>query len=485
MPATFTIPTNYQPDWRFYGEIDISKSCAGSLDNHKDNWYVQGMVLTANEDTAGETPILKSMDWSYFDTQGFVKYEHDPDGIPNPKNVIGIPHIRKSLPYGEFIKAKLLPRDDGDVKSGLVEDYARATAALIKSVQQHNEQHPDKQRTIGFSIEGKYLSKSDGKYVGKVVNVVVSPNPIDTKTYASLAKAHNNDMIKSMTTGSAFGTTDQTGGAALRKESLKSDIVSATFNKPNQGARKMKFKNVDEAKEHYLGQGLDEDEAMKKAKELFPDDGDLDNSEDEVEKSMTESRNALQKAIDTIHSLLKSRKGKSDDDDEIEDDLEKSVASDELPTDEDGMIDITPLFEQFTSKVDEVIRKSTSFHDYVESYNTELAKILSAFSESHFHNTEMVKSMNERIESLEKSLEKSSKVIELIGRASGDVSFLNLEQEKVVDEDGGNGKLSKSVILGRMQLGLEKGIVMPHDITLYEMTGQLPSHINVDSLPTN
>jgi hypothetical protein len=242
-------------DWKYYGEIDLQKSIENA---GGDSVYLSGTILTSTKDLQGESPILEKMDWEYFDKNGFVKYEHDSVAGPNPDNVIAVPHERISTPGGEFLKSRLLFRSDEDVKNG-VPDYARSTVALIKAVQEHNQKYPDKARTIGYSIEGKYLGKSEnGGYWGRPINVVISPNPIGTDTYAELSKAHNSYFLKSLMTGASCTPETQTGGAALRKESI-------------QGVNsKMKFKSKDEAKKYFMDdEGMNEDDALQKAADLF------------------------------------------------------------------------------------------------------------------------------------------------------------------------------------------------------------------------
>ena len=470
-------------NWRLFGEMDLTKSCSGQ-ESDNDFWFIQGMILTDLKDTVGETPILKSMDWSYFDTNGIVKYEHDPDGKPSPVNVIGVPHLRKSLPHGEWLRARLLPRDEKSFKKGLTKDYARETAELIKAIQEHNNQFPDNKRTLGFSVEGKYLGKLDkGQYWGKVINVVVTPNPVGTNTYSEMAKSHNNDLVKALATGYATSPETQTGGAALREESLKGvpkkdgsgkgvrankgrggcDIIEEVGkgqleNKlqvvnNNKRGKTMKFKDVDEAKDYYMGEeGLDEDAALKKAKTHFPDEEELQ-VEDETKKSLNDNIVSLKKSISKFTDFFKKAEDPSATVEPVE-----PVAGEEVP-------DITPHFEMLTKSVMELT-------NHQDETNVELAKSLTHFADSF---EALVKSIQADNEEIKKSIAEQDKLLKALGKRGTDVSFLNLDGEKLIEGD--KNKLSKAQVLNTLSELVKAGKVTPLEITKFELSGQLPSQI--------
>jgi len=449
----FLFVGNYMDDvFRIYGDFDLTKSCAGGVDSD-DHWFIQGMILTDDEDVVGEKPILKSMDWEYFDKQGFVKYEHDPNGVPSPHNIIGVPHLRKSLDNGEFLNARLLPRPLTDLQKGEIQrDFARETASLIKSIREHNDKYPDNQRTLGWSIEGKYLKKSkSGRYIGRVTNVVISPNPIGTSTYADMAKSHNSEIYKSFMTGTAVS--DQTGGAALRRESVAGDVKSTVNSNKNKDKKKMKFKKFDEAKDHYIGEGLEEEEAIKKAQELFPPDAD----DDDVKKSLKEHTSLLRKAVDAMVKLTKSKTPAEPE--EIDDKLQKSTSQ---VVNEEEAVDITEYMENLEKSINAMSSQS-------EEVNTELAKSLTSFVNIVEAQNQLLSEIREENAELKKSFENQQKMIKAIGRASSDISFLNLDGEQVVDDD--KPSLSRDESLDILMKKSMDGEIDGVDVTRFEMGG--------------
>jgi len=452
--------------FKIFGELDLAKSCQGNEDN-QDHWYLQGMILTDDTDVQGETPVLKSMDWSYFDNQGFLKYEHDVSG-PTPKTIIGVPHIRKSLPHGEWLRAKLLPRPKDELEKGNIPvDYARETVALIKAIQEHNKEHPEKSRTIGFSIEGQYLKKSsDGKYAGKVINVVVSPNPIGIKTYAEMAKSYNSAEIqklhKALSTGIAISPDTQTGGGALRKESLNKDVISQTFDDNTKGVKTMKdFKNKNEAKDYYMGEeGLSEEDALKKAGELFPDKKEKEEDDvnfEEVGKSIQANTNKL----DELIGVMKKSHVESPDFEAIGND--------------DEVLDITPVFENMQKSV-------TALHEQQETLNDSLSKSLTEISNGFKGLNDLIKSMATKQVSLEQKLEQSDKVIKAMAKSAGDISFLNLSDEKIIDPEVVKKSITDRVkIENALFKALESGKISGQQIARwnvnYELTPDLKAVI--------
>lgn len=435
-------------DWKFYGEIDLEKSVQAEGD---DAAYLSGLILTKSKDLQNETPILDRMDWSYFDKNGFVKYEHDSVAGANPDNIIAVPHERISTENGEFLKSRLLFRDYDDVKKG-VPDYARSTVALIKAVQEHNKKFPQNARTVGYSIEGKYLGKSEnGGYWGRPINVVISPNPIGTDTYAEISKAHNSNLIKSLMTGATVTPETQVGGAALRKESI-------------QGATKVDFKNKDEAKKYFMDdEGMDESDALQKANDLFP--------ESDVKKSL----GLIEKSLNRLVGLFeKSNKPKppadfeedtdpddEEDDEPEEDDEEPKAMAKSLNYDEE-IADITPVFTEMVKSL-----------NTAEKTNAELIKSVVAMAAGF---EALVQSQQKELSEMRKSLEQTTRMVKAIGESSRDVSFLNLNDENVVDTEG-QKTLSKSVISNWMIGMATQRKIAPVEITKFEQSGQIPQHI--------
>jgi len=235
-------------DFRIFGQLDLAKSCG---DKEDDDWEIGGLVLDEVDDVSGEAPVLKSMDWSYLDERGVFKYEHDPRNkygrpIPTPVNIIGVPHFREERGKSVFIKGALLPE----------QPMAQETRRLIKALRKHNEKYPGYRRTLGFSIEGNYIQKSlSGKrrYTGKVFNVVITPNPQGTTTYAELVQKSMETFAKSLEIGHPIETdlTKKKQGQAIQEEVIdkKAKVTAEDIGGGKKG--KKKFKNYDEAYRFY------------------------------------------------------------------------------------------------------------------------------------------------------------------------------------------------------------------------------------------
>jgi hypothetical protein len=459
-------------NWKLYGELDLNKSCMGD-EAQQDHWLIKGLILTPNKDQQGEIPVVEKMDWSYFDRQGFIKFEHDPGGIPSPTNIIGVPHIRKAVDQGVYLEGRLLPRDEEDVLKGLTKDYARETAALIKALNKHNSEHPNQKRTPGFSIEGKYLSKSsDGHYIGKVINVAITANPQDINTYVEMAKSHNADMIKSMSTGSTYGVTDQTGGAAMRKESIKEDLVSETFNKPKK--RKSRGKTMAEKKKVEVEDFL-EDEMNEEAEDEDEDEDEKKEGgkkEKAAEKSLKESANLLKSAANSFKAIIDSFKKSAQP--VPEEEMEKAV---EPGTGDNEIVDITPFMEHVATTTEGLQKSFTEFVDNGEKRDVELAKALVHLADSNEALGNALEGLKTENEALKKSVDDVTKLVKAIGKSAPDISFLQLDQEKVVDDGNGKAKLNKGQT-SEVLFNLARDKKIPFlEVTKFEQTGKLPANI--------
>ena len=168
------------------------------------DFLIKGNFLNQVKDASGEIPLLDEMDFSYFDKNGFIKYEHDPvttiiekgakviqTSTPDPDNIIGAPLRRSRHGSSEILEGALFP--------GM--DKAQKVVKLMKEIKAHNANFPESKRAMNFSIEGTYKqtkSLPKGHYAGRVINVVLSPNGQDATTCARLADEANKVMAKSM-----------------------------------------------------------------------------------------------------------------------------------------------------------------------------------------------------------------------------------------------------------------------------------------------
>jgi len=323
-----------KPDFILLGQVSLSKSiesAAAVSEGKAPRRLLYGEITNTSPDEEGETLLSKSLDWSYFDTNGWIKYEHV---AADPEYIIGCPHDRKSTPGGGML-----------VKGALFNNkkYSDKTWELITALEEHNREFPENQRTLGWSIEGHYTDGKAGRggiRKAKVINVVITPNPVNKSTYlqkmeennAIFAKsimgididAREAELIKAMEVGDpATNIPDKTGVDAIAGDNIDTKIkqtaeeIEQTEDDKKKKRKKktavsksqeieMKvFENEAAALAHFKNQGVtDEDQAKNLIKSLgitYEPEAEPDPEPVVVEKSMLkglgEKIDALKKAI--------------------------------------------------------------------------------------------------------------------------------------------------------------------------------------------
>lgn len=198
-------------------EVDF---CAKSNDEDFDSRQMNGIMSTQRKDRQGETVFAKGLEFDEFLHNGHFNDNHSQD----TSAVVGYPQAVQ-------FHHSLEKATDGRVKtpgwtcSGYVikgtkrADGIWELAQALKSI-------PNKR--LGFSIEGKVLRRSDKTIEkAKIRNVAITNCPVNTDcTWDVLAKSFEEpDMaIKAMSAGYGASPSTQTGGGALRGESLESDV---------------------------------------------------------------------------------------------------------------------------------------------------------------------------------------------------------------------------------------------------------------------
>ncbi len=283
--------------FKLYAELDLRKSVESLTKSAEPVIY--GRVLNNVEDTSGETPVLDMFDWSYFDKNGFAKFEHDTN---DPSNYIGVPikRIRKSKDE-QMLACALFP----SVKK------AQDLMTLMKAIDEYNRSHPENPRTIGYSVEGGYVfkSKQSGKYAGKVVNVAISPNPVDATSYIELVRSENLKFAKSLAAGYATDPKAMDNGGALREQDLEGASRPAQPAHTNHERKEQTmFASYAEAYRHFKSEGKSDAEAKAAAEAAMKAKSDrADASVADVEKSLTAIKTYLQKSIDAVKKHIEKQ----------------------------------------------------------------------------------------------------------------------------------------------------------------------------------
>lgn len=185
------------------------------------DYIVQGVMTSDEKDEENDRIDPEGMDCSYFLTKGWIKYEHG----NRPEQFIGEP---LEVRVGQFTHPKLQKTVNGIfVKGRLFAQRALAREA-VKTIQ--DLQKSNTKRCMGWSIEGqvKERDRKTGKIIKSVLrNVVLTMNPVNTSTWAELAKsfAKNHEVTidcdepldKAMDTGDIAEITPQSLEGAPKK----------------------------------------------------------------------------------------------------------------------------------------------------------------------------------------------------------------------------------------------------------------------------
>lgn len=163
--------------FNFFIPAKISKSID---ENGVEDMFLEGVASDPSKDIEGDNLNPKGFDTDYFMKNGLVKWEHD----KTPSSFIGQPENIKVTRDNEFyIKAKLWK------ESQLARDTYELAEVLEKS---------GTDRRMGWSIEGNAL-ETDPKNKKKITkaaitNVVLTMNPVNPNTWASISKGLNKEL---------------------------------------------------------------------------------------------------------------------------------------------------------------------------------------------------------------------------------------------------------------------------------------------------
>ena len=259
----------------------------------KTPYKVGGILSTEDRDIDGE--ILKScdVDYGYF-TGGWgkVKYEHDE--IKGPAAIIGFPTKLIKKGKNTYFEADLIPFDPNAPEDKLTpqQHLAKSTVTLLQHMDEFNKRNPNvTQQRAGWSVEGEVMSKDKktGFVKAKISDVVFTTKPRNQNTIAY--------VMKSLSVGYDMSPDTQTGFGATRKESLGNN------NHQSKGVSKMKTK--DSVYKECLQKGMSKEEALKEANKFEKDKTDeIDESYDKAEKSLSTTKTALQKSLDSANEAL-------------------------------------------------------------------------------------------------------------------------------------------------------------------------------------
>ncbi len=443
----------YKPDFTLMGTLNLEKSLT-DYNEKKDSGVkspqriVYGEISNNQPDEEGEILMQKSLDFDYFDSgKGFIKYEHSPKN--HPKNIIGTPLGRKTLNDRTVVKAAIFEGTE----------YADATWDLVKALDRHNKNFPDNQQTLGWSVEGDYIDgkrRKGGLRKAKVINVVVTPNPVNKSTYLQTVEENHTNFFKSLSaTPTSTDLASKTGGDAIVKENIDDEVIDTTEagdskkkkKKKKQLAksnnrRKTMFENKEQAVEFYKSHGIDDDKADEMANEHFNDDKDREEDDSDLKET-----NGLLKSLTQKFSDLSESFKKSNDDDDVE--AEEYAFDDEEA-------DVTEVL----STMDKAIRTTGQTLDELTAYTFERDESLAeAMAE--------VGSLEDKLDEIKKSLtveidDKEVSINQLVAVMAKSISKVpvDINQFDIMGDPQGDGNpdIDKLPSWQEMNATLEKGL---------------------------
>ena len=192
-------------DFHFWVPIEKARTEPSKIPGKPGVRKISGIASTEDKDLQGEIVHMPGLDFNYFLKHGYFNNDHK----PGAKNKIGEPTNAHVTPDNKFFVEGFLYNDHP-----IADEYWQ----LLHT----HEKNPHANRRVGFSIQGKVKRRTGNQILDCwVQDVALTPAPINTKTWAQI--------VKSLSAG--YAVSDQTDGAALRTESLDSNVKNQTFSK--------------------------------------------------------------------------------------------------------------------------------------------------------------------------------------------------------------------------------------------------------------
>lgn len=242
-------------DFKFHMPVELVKS--KNENETEDEWQIQGIASTDDEDLQGEVVNQEGLDISLLKAgRGLFNHDH----LKGPENVLG------QIEDAEFVdingKKALF------VKGYLFKEQERAKAYfnIMKSLKKSDLHR------VHFSVEGKILRRSfdDPKKIVKarIDKVALTLDPVNPMTFCSLVKSLNSmnsedaqideqiqvdmdeqvititksDILKTLAAGAGHANSPEsrTGGEAMQMESLDRKSKKIHENKKKNKKKMLK-----------------------------------------------------------------------------------------------------------------------------------------------------------------------------------------------------------------------------------------------------
>jgi hypothetical protein len=468
--------------------VPIEKSI--EVDENGD-YIVQGVMSSDDTDEEDDSISPEGMDCSYFLEKGWIKYEHG----NSPNQFIGEP---LEVKVGRFEHPTIKKSVNGIHVKGRLFAQRELTRQAVKTIE--DLQKSNTKRTMGWSIEGnvKERDRKTGKIVKSVLrNVVLTMNPVNTTTWAELAKSfakHHEltidmpEMDKSMDIGAIHAVTPQSLEGGVKTPDPQDDWLNLFRSFVKQELLKKSFvtsyaDDIEiEALHCALSKGLDYDEAEDFASYIAEKLPILKSIQKFIGgASMPENvKNTLSSLLDTdLEELQKSLEMDNEEDEndfenEEDEDLEKSMNEDDDEGNQDdddqgdeGDQDDDDQGDEGDGEDDEEVEKSLRTNlskslaeehgqafevsDFLTSLTDEIGFYLEGFEKSMGSVTKQQNTIVKSLATFGEAMQKSLAVIEAQAER---IDSLEKSLNEVLNRPVGR----KSVVSGREVQTLQKSI---------------------------
>lgn len=179
------VPMN-EDTYRIFVPIEDDELLKAVTMDDNGDYIVQGVMTSDAKDEQDDIISPEGMDCSYFLEKGWIKYEHG----SNPDQFIGEPI---AVQVGRFIHPTTKKAVNGIFVKGRLFAQRKLTQKAVEAITEIQKSNTS--RRMGWSIEGNTKERNEaGKIVKSVLrNVVLTMNPINTTTWAELAKSFATD----------------------------------------------------------------------------------------------------------------------------------------------------------------------------------------------------------------------------------------------------------------------------------------------------
>jgi hypothetical protein len=194
-------------------------------DDSHNSRQIRGIMSTSSRDRQSERVMAKGLDVRQFLESGHFNDNHS----QATSAVVGYPEAA-------YYKSDIKLANGSEVEGWICEGYVlKGTSRADEIWELAKAIQPIPNKSLGFSIEGKCLRRKD-KTIEKAVlrNLAITNCPVNVEaTWDIFAKSFVDEDLANKAMSAGFATTPagQSGGGAIRSESLESDADKRTKKK--------------------------------------------------------------------------------------------------------------------------------------------------------------------------------------------------------------------------------------------------------------